>query len=76
MSLGCVVHTLNPRLFADQLAYIINHAEDRWVFLDLTFVPILEALQDRLPDVKGFVVMTDEAHMPETGLRNAMCYET
>ena len=76
MSLGSVVHTLNPRLFADQLAYIINHAEDRWVFLDLTFVPILEALQDRLPEVRGFVVMTDEAHMPETGLRNAICYET
>jgi fatty-acyl-CoA synthase len=70
------VHTLNPRLFADQLAYIINHAEDRWVFLDLTFVPILEGLQDRLPDVRGFVVMTDEAHMPETGLRNPICYET
>jgi acyl-CoA synthetase (AMP-forming)/AMP-acid ligase II len=77
MSLGCVVHTLNPRLFADQLAYIVNHAEDRWIFLDLSFVPILEALQDRLPDVKGFVVMTDEAHMPaETSLRNAVCYET
>ncbi len=76
MSLGAVVHTLNPRLFADQLAYIVNHAEDRWIFLDLTFVPILEALQDRLPGVKGFVVMTDKAHMPATtGLRNVMCYE-
>ncbi|MFW6077258.1 MAG: long-chain-fatty-acid--CoA ligase, partial [Hyphomicrobiales bacterium] len=75
--LGCVVHTLNPRLFADQLDYIINHAEDRWVFLDLSFVPILEALRDRLPQVRGFVVMTDEAHMPaDTALRNAMCYET
>ena len=77
MSLGCVVHTLNPRLFADQLAYIVNHAEDRWIFVDLTFVPILEALQDKLPAVKGFVVMTDAAHMPEaTTLRNAICYET
>ena len=77
MSLGCVVHTLNPRLFADQLAYIINHAEDRWIFLDLSFVPLLEALQDRLPNVKGFVVMTDEAHMPAaTSLSNALCYET
>jgi acyl-CoA synthetase (AMP-forming)/AMP-acid ligase II len=77
MSLGVVVHTLNPRLFADQLAYIINHAEDRWIFLDLSFVPILEALQDRLPQVKGFVVMTDEAHMPaDTALRKTICYET
>jgi len=77
MSLGAVVHTLNPRLFADQLAYIVNHVEDRWIFLDLTFVPILEALQDRLPGVKGFVVMTDKAHMPaDTTLSNAICFET
>jgi acyl-CoA synthetase (AMP-forming)/AMP-acid ligase II len=77
MSLGAVVHTLNPRLFADQLAYIINHAEDGWIFLDLSFVPLLEALQDRLPAVKGFVVMTDTAHMPaDTKLRNLVCYET
>jgi fatty-acyl-CoA synthase len=76
MSLGSVVHTLNPRLFADQLAYIVNHAEDRWIFVDLSFVPILEALQDRLPGVRGFVVMTDEAHMPAgTSLRNPVCYE-
>ena len=49
MGLGAVVHTLNPRLFADQLVYIINHAEDRWLFLDLTFVPLLEDLSPRLP---------------------------
>jgi acyl-CoA synthetase (AMP-forming)/AMP-acid ligase II len=77
MSLGGVVHTLNPRLFADQLVYIINHAEDRWIFLDLSFVPVLEAIQDRLPKVKGYVVMTDEAHMPaHTQLSNPVCYET
>ena len=76
MSLGAVVHTLNPRLFADQLAYIVNHAEDRWIFLDLTFLPILEALQDRLPGVRGFVAMTDRAHMPAaTSLQNVVCYE-
>ena len=46
MSLGAVVHTLNPRLFADQLTYIINHAEDQFVFVDLTFVPVLEGIQD------------------------------
>ncbi len=76
MGLGAVVHTLNPRLFAEQLIYIINHAEDQWIFTDLTFVPIFEKLQDRLPKVKGFVIMTDPAHMPvETKLRNAICYE-
>ncbi len=76
MGLGAVVHTLNPRLFAEQLIYIINHAEDQWIFTDLSFVPIFEKLQDKLPMVKGFVVMTDQAHMPvETKLRNVICYE-
>ena len=75
MSLGAVVHTLNPRLFADQLTYIINHAEDEWIFTDLTFVPMFEKLQSTLPQVKGFVVMTDRAHMPDTTLKNAICYE-
>ena len=76
MGLGAVVHTLNPRLFAEQLIYIINHAEDQWIFTDLTFVPIFEKLQDKLPMVKGFVAMTDRAHMPvETKLKNVICYE-
>lgn len=75
MSIGGVVHTLNPRLFPDQLGYIINHAEDGWFFLDLTFVPILEGLADELDTVKGFVIMTDREHMPETSLKNVVCYE-
>ena len=76
MGLGGIVHTLNPRLFADQLAYIVNHAEDQWIFIDLTFVPLFEKLQERMPTVKGFVIMTDAAHMPPaTSLRNPVCYE-
>ena len=76
MSLGAVVHTLNPRLFADQLEYIVNHAEDQWIFLDLTFAPVLEAVKDRIPGVKGFIIMTDRTHMPaETTLPNVVCYE-
>jgi len=75
MGLGAIVHTLNPRLFADQLTYIINHAEDRWIFTDLSFVPLFEQLQERLPGVKGFVILTDAAHMPATTLRNPVCYE-
>lgn len=76
MSLGAVVHTLNPRLFAEQLIYIVNHAEDQWIFIDLTFVPIFEKLQDQLAGVKGFVIMTDQAHMPpSTSLKNPVCYE-
>ncbi len=76
MGLGAIVHTLNPRLFTEQLAYIINHAEDQWIFTDLTFVPLFEKLQDSLPHVKGFIIMTDAAHMPaSTSLRNPVCYE-
>jgi fatty-acyl-CoA synthase len=75
MGMGAVCHTLNPRLFAEQLIYIINHAEDKIVFLDLTFVPILEGIADKLPKVKAYVIMTDRAHMPQTKLPNALCFE-
>ncbi len=73
---GFVCHTINPRLFAEQLVFVINHAEDRWVFTDLMFVPLLEKLLPQIGNVEGFVVMTDEAHMPETSLPNAVCYES
>jgi fatty-acyl-CoA synthase len=72
---GGVYHTLNPRLFPEQLIYIVNHAEDRMIFVDLTFIPILEKLQASLPTVEAYVVMTDAAHMPETSLKNAVAYE-
>jgi fatty-acyl-CoA synthase len=73
--LGAVYHTINPRLFADQIVYIANHAEDRLMFLDLTFVPLIEKLQDQLPTIERFIVYTDAAHMPQTSLRNAVAYE-
>ena len=73
--MGAVLHTINPRLFPEQLVYIVNHAEDAYLFVDLTFVPLLETLADQLETVKGFVIMTDDAHMPETTLDNAFCYE-
>ncbi|WP_339832341.1 3-(methylthio)propionyl-CoA ligase [uncultured Parvibaculum sp.] len=75
MGMGAVCHTLNPRLFAEQLVYIINHAEDKIIFLDLTFVPILEGIAAELPKVKAYVIMTDKAHMPQTKLANALCFE-
>ena len=74
--MGAILHTVNPRLFPEQLDYIINHAEDKFLFIDTTFVPLLEALQSKLPNVKGYVIMTDENHMPTTTLKNALCYET
>ena len=73
--IGGVYHTLNPRLFAEQLVYIINHAEDKMIFTDLTFVPVLEAIEAEIPNVKGIIIMTDAAHMPETSLKNVHCYE-
>ena len=74
--MGAVLHTVNPRLFPEQLEYIINHADDQYLFVDTTFLPLLEALQEKLPQVKGYVLMTDKANMPETSLKNVLCYET
>ena len=73
--MGAVCHTINPRLFPEQIVYIINHAEDKYIFVDLTFVPLIEKLVDQIPQVKGFVIMTDEANMPDTALPNVICYE-
>jgi fatty-acyl-CoA synthase len=73
--IGAIYHTVNPRLFPDQISWIINHGEDRLLFLDLTFVKLVEAMADRLPLVERFVILTDAAHMPETTLRGAVAYE-
>jgi len=73
--IGAVYHTVNPRLFEDQIVYIVNHAGDRMMLLDLTFVPLVERLQDRMPTVERYVVLTDAAHMPETRLKGAVAYE-
>ena len=75
MGIGAVCHTLNPRLFPEQLVYIINHAEDRIIFVDLTFVPLLDAILPHIPTVERVVVMTDAAHMPQTKLPKAVAYE-
>ncbi|MBK3396147.1 MULTISPECIES: long-chain-fatty-acid--CoA ligase [Methylobacterium] len=72
---GAIYHTVNPRLFEEQIAYIVNHAEDRILLLDLTFLPLVERLADKLPTIERYVVLTDGAHMPPTSLRNAVAYE-
>jgi fatty-acyl-CoA synthase len=76
MGIGAICHTINPRLFADQLVYIFNHAEDRILFVDTTFLPVVEAIAERLESVEKVIVLTDEAHMPETTLPRAVAYET
>jgi 3-(methylthio)propionyl---CoA ligase len=74
-SMGAICHTVNPRLFRDQLVYIINHAEDAVVCFDLTFAPLVEALRPLCPTVKAWIAMTDAAHM--AGLpAGSLCYET
>ena len=72
---GTVCHTVNPRLFPEQLAYIINHAEDRFLFIDPMFVPLVEALAGTLASIEAIVLLTDEANMPTTTLDNVLCYE-
>ncbi|MEM9013446.1 MAG: long-chain-fatty-acid--CoA ligase [Pseudomonadota bacterium] len=71
---GGIIHTLNPRLFADQLVYIINHAEDRILMVDPDLLPIIEGIWERLDGIRQLIVMTDRAHMPETAL-DVLCYE-
>jgi acyl-CoA synthetase (AMP-forming)/AMP-acid ligase II len=73
--MGAVVHTINPRLFPDQLVFIANHAEDAYLFFDLTFVGLVEKLALECKTVRGWVAMTDRAHMPRTSLPNLLCYE-
>ncbi len=75
MGIGAVYHTVNPRLFPDQISWIINHAEDRVMMIDTSFLPIVEKLADRLKPIERTIVLTDAAHMPATTLRNAVPYE-
>ncbi len=70
--IGAVCHTLNPRLSAEQMQYITYHAGDKAMFLDLTFVPLIEAMVGALPKMV-FVILTDAAHMPDTSLPNVYC---
>ena len=73
---GAVLHTINPRLHPEQIAYIVNHAEDRLVFFDLTFLPLIEAIAPHCPGVQAFVLMSDRAHMPAApAIPNLLCYE-
>jgi fatty-acyl-CoA synthase len=75
MGIGAIYHTVNPRLFPEQIAWIVNHAQDRMMLLDLTFVPLMEKLAGELSAIGRYVVLTDRSHMPETSLRNAVPYE-
>jgi acyl-CoA synthetase (AMP-forming)/AMP-acid ligase II len=73
--MGAICHTINPRLFPDQLRYIVNHAGDKLLFVDLSFVSLIEKLAAELAPVRHYVIMTDRAHMPATSLPGVLCYE-
>src|SRR5262249_25898044 len=73
---GAVLHPVTPRLYPDQIAYIVNHAEDAWVFIDVATLPLAEQLAPRFTSVKGFVLMGERAAMPaRTALGTLLCYE-
>ncbi len=73
--IGAVCHTINPRLFPEQITYIANHAEDTTLFFDLTFLPLVEKLKPALKTIKTYVLMTDREHMPANGIAGLLCYE-
>ncbi|RNF28479.1 long-chain fatty acid--CoA ligase [Massilia aurea] len=73
---GAVLHTINPRLHPDQVAYIVNHADDRVLFFDLTFLPAIEAMARQCKTVKAYVALCGREHMPPAGaIPGLLCYE-
>ena len=73
---GAVLHTINPRLHPEQVAYIVNHAEDRVLFFDLTFLPAIEAMGRQCKTVKAYVALCGREHMPPAGaIPGLLCYE-
>ena len=75
MGMGAVCHTVNPRLFPEQIVFILNHAEDKILFVDITFLPVIEATQSQLPTLQKVIVLTDAEHMPEHKVDNCVAYE-
>ncbi len=73
---GSILHTINPRLHADQISYLCNHAEDQVLFFDVTFLPIIEAIAARCSTVKAFVILSDASHLPANSvIPNLLSYE-
>jgi len=75
MGIGAVLHTINPRLLPAQIAWIANHAEDKVLVFDTTFLPIIEAIKDQLETIKTFVIYCDEAGLPENSV-GAIAYDS
>jgi fatty-acyl-CoA synthase len=73
--MGAVLHTVNPRLFPEQVEFIVNHAADKLMFVDPLILPLVEKLRDRLATLEQIVVLTDEAHMPKSSIPGLTSYE-
>jgi acyl-CoA synthetase (AMP-forming)/AMP-acid ligase II len=73
--MGAICHTLNFRLHPEQAVYIINHADDKIIFCEAPFIPIMEGLKDQLTCVEKYIILCNESEMPETALKNAISYE-
>ena len=74
--IGAVLHTINPRLHPEQLAYIVNHAEDQYLFFDITFLPLIQAIAKHCSTVKGWIMLCDHDRFPtDSGIANLICYE-
>ncbi|MDH4560465.1 3-(methylthio)propionyl-CoA ligase [Pseudomonas sp. BN411] len=73
--MGAITHTINPRLFPEQISWIANDAEDSVVFFDLSFASLVESIAAHCPSVKFWVAMTAPAHMPALSIPNLLCYE-
>jgi acyl-CoA synthetase (AMP-forming)/AMP-acid ligase II len=77
MGIGAVLHTVNPRLFPEQIAWIVNDASDTHLLFDLTFLPIVQAIHAKCPTIRRYIVLTDDAHLPkDTGIPNLISYES
>ncbi|MBB6520743.1 long-chain fatty acid--CoA ligase [Pseudoteredinibacter isoporae] len=74
--IGAICHTINPRLSDEQFDFVLNDARDQWIFVDPDFLPLMARLQDKFKTVKGYIVLCDEADMPEHNLQNVYCYES
>jgi fatty-acyl-CoA synthase len=73
--MGGVYHTLNPRLFPEQIAWIMNHAQDACLFVDLTFLPLVEKIAPHVASLRKIIVLTDGAHLPANAPQGAVAYE-
>ena len=74
--IGSICHTINPRLFPEQLVFIINDAKDKFLFIDIDFIPLIEKLMDKISTIEKIIVLCDKENMPDSDIiNNLISYE-